>query len=55
MKVRISTDDFMSNIQGRKKNVRKKRVGEIGHLSKGREQLHKTEVDTAPELKANAV
>lgn len=39
------------------KNARKKRGGEMGHLPKGREveQLHKTAVDTAHELKANAV
>lgn len=39
------------------KSTRKKRGGEIGYLPKGSEveQLRKTEVDTAPQLKANAV
>lgn len=39
----------------KEKSVRKKRRGEPGHLSKGREveQLVKP-VDSAPELKANA-
>lgn len=41
--------------KNKKKKCQEEERGEIGHLSKGIEQLHKTEVDTAPELKANAV